>query len=620
MKLFTLKRLLVLGVLITAVVFLLPTFTNTWPHKQINLGLDLQGGMHLVLEVQNVKAVEAELERTVDELKKELRKDGITHLGITRQENNTILAELPDKNAKTAFEAIVSKEFSNLKVSASSSGEDATRFQLRLPDDEKETIRKMATEQALETIRNRIDEFGVSEPDIRIQGENRILLQLPGINDPERAKDLIGKTAQLTFQLVNDDVSAEAALQGSLPVGSQILYENKTDPVTGNIDKIPHVIKKQVLLDGSLLVDARVEFDQFQQPQVGIAFNRKGAHIFDRITGQNIKKRLAIVLDNTVYSAPVIQDRIAGGKAVITGNFTLEEAKDLAIALRAGSLPAPVTIIEERTVGPTLGADSIRMGMISMLAGGALVLLFMAIYYKGAGLIANLALVMNIILIGGGLAAFQANKQAPKQKQTTVNHNNKDVDIKTVLERINRSNQAKEIQDMLNGGMAGKDWSFSERDQSLCNYLAFYSNKDRYIIDQIIRNNPVYRQKWDNPHYSDGTTYGQETINKALQIKDEYDPNFDKSSVAKVENNLPFVRVDIDYYKVIKKPDAFGFMRKELKNWSKDELKQDYGKDAPFKIKKYDDFILHFDYKNHKEEIHKCYNLAQPMIHTPKKG
>jgi len=195
----------ILGVLITAVVFLLPTFTNTWPHKKINLGLDLQGGMHLVLEVQNVKAVEAELERTVDELKKELRKNSITHMGITRQENNTILAELPDRETKKAFEKIVSKDFSNLAVDTAPAGGDATNFQLSLPDDENEMIRKMATEQALETIRNRIDEFGVSEPDIRIQGENRILLQLPGISDPERAKDLIGKTAQLTFQLVNEE-------------------------------------------------------------------------------------------------------------------------------------------------------------------------------------------------------------------------------------------------------------------------------------------------------------------------------------------------------------------------------------------------------------------------------
>jgi preprotein translocase subunit SecD len=412
LKLFTLKHGLILIVLLAAFVWLLPTFTNTWPHKKINLGLDLQGGMHLVLEVQNIRAVEAELERTADEIKKELRKNNTLHLGITRQ-GNTLLAKLPDQDARSAFERIISKEFSNLKVGAAADRGDAIEFQLKLPEDEMDMIRKMATDQALETIRNRIDEFGVSEPDIRIQGKNRILLQLPGINDPERAKDLIGKTAQLTFQLVDEDASVDAAVKGNLPVGSVLLYENRTDPATGGTTRIPHVIKKQVLLDGSLLVNARVEFDQFQQPQVGIEFNRKGAHIFDRITGENIKKRLAIILDDTVYSAPVIQDRIAGGKAVITGNFTMNEAKDLAIALRAGSLPAPVEIIEERTVGPTLGADSIRMGMVSMLVGGVLILVFMAVYYRKSGLIANLALIMNIILIGGGLAAFQATLTLP---------------------------------------------------------------------------------------------------------------------------------------------------------------------------------------------------------------
>lgn len=166
-------------------------------------------------------------------------------------------------------------------------------------------------------------------------------------------------------------------------------------------------------LDGSNLTNARVEFDQFQQPQVGIEFSRKGARIFERITGDNINKRLAIVLDKNVYSAPNIQDRISGGKAVITGHFTLEEATDLAIALRAGSLPAPVRIIEERTVGPTLGADSVRTGLMSMLVGGALVILFMVIYYKGAGLIADVALIVNILLIGGGLAVFGATLTLP---------------------------------------------------------------------------------------------------------------------------------------------------------------------------------------------------------------
>ncbi|WP_300458496.1 protein translocase subunit SecD [Desulfobacula sp.] len=413
MKPFTVKTVLILIVVLTAVVCLLPTFFNCWPHKKINLGLDLQGGMHLVLEVQNIKAVEAEVERTIQEIKKEIRNEGVKHLGISRLNDNSILAKFQGDKNKSGFETVLSKNFKNLITQRPQTSNNIISFKLALPEKEVASIKKMATEQALETIRNRIDEFGVSEPDIRIQGENRILLQLPGIKDPERAKSLIGKTAQLTFQLVDDDADVNLALKGTPPVGDEVLYQNKYNPASGTSTKIPFLIKKRVLLDGSLLTDARVEFDQFQQPQVGIEFDRKGARIFDRVTGENIHKRLAIVLDQSVYSAPVIQDRIAGGKARITGNFTLNEAKDLAIALRAGSLPAPVNIIEERTVGPTLGSDSIRTGLVSMAVGGLLVILFMAIYYKGSGLIADLALIINIILIGGGLAAFQATLTLP---------------------------------------------------------------------------------------------------------------------------------------------------------------------------------------------------------------
>ena len=413
MKPFTFKTLLITGVIIAAIVWLLPTFFNSWPHKKINLGLDLQGGMHLLLEVQNIKAVETEVERTIQEIKKELRKQEIKHLGISRLKDNSILVKLQKGENKSKFETVLSKDFENLIIKRPETNAGIITFHLTLPEKEIDTLKKMATAQALETIRNRIDEFGVSEPDIRIQGDNRILIQLPGIKDPKRAKDLIGKTAQLTFQLVDDDADVDAAINGTPPIGDEILYQNKYNQGSGTPVKIPFLIKKRVLLDGSLLTNARVEFDQFQQPQVGIEFNRKGARIFDRITGENIHKRLAIVLDHSVYSAPTIQDRIAGGKAVITGSFTLNEAKDLAIALRAGSLPAPVEIIEERTVGPTLGADSVRMGLMSMLIGGLLVILFMAVYYKGAGLIADLALIVNIILIGGGLAALQATLTLP---------------------------------------------------------------------------------------------------------------------------------------------------------------------------------------------------------------
>lgn len=410
---FTIKRVLILGVIVAAVVCLLPTFTNTWPHKKINLGLDLQGGMHLVLEVQSEEAVKAELDRTISELKLDLKNEKIQHMGIDKAPDHKIIAQISGADNRSAVEKLLSDEYAGLEIPSVKNIDGGIIFTLRLPDKEADSIKKMATEQALETIRNRIDEFGVSEPDIRIQSGNRILLQLPGISDPERAKGLIGKTAQLTFQLVDEQGDINAALAGKPPVGDEILYQVKKNADTGHQARTPFLIKKHVELDGSHLTNARVEFDQFQQPQVGIEFSRKGARIFERITGANINKRLAIVLDKNVYSAPNIQDRISGGKAVITGHFTIEEATDLAIALRAGSLPAPVKIIEERTVGPTLGRDSVRMGLTSMLIGGALVVLFMPIYYKRAGLVADIALVVNILLIGGGLAIFGATLTLP---------------------------------------------------------------------------------------------------------------------------------------------------------------------------------------------------------------
>lgn len=415
MKLFTWKGALTAGIILTALVYVLPTFyADCWPHKKINLGLDLQGGMHLVLEVQNQKAVDTTVERTVHELKQELRKKGIKHLGISRNSNNTITATLSGDKNIDGFTALVTEDFNTLEIASTVTVPKGTNIVLQLPAEEAENIKRMATEQALETIRNRIDEFGVSEPDIRLQGDKRIQIQLPGITDTQRAKDLIGKTAQLSFQLVDETGDIASAAKGTPPPGSALLYQMKKDNRTGQVTKVPFLIKKQVLLDGGSLTDARVMIDsQFNEPYVGIEFDRKGARIFERITGENIKKRLAIVLDKTVYSAPVIQDRIAGGKARITGNFTTEEARDLAIILRAGALPAPVKIIEERTVGPTLGADSIRMGIMSMMVGGLLVILFMVIYYKGAGLIADIALVVNILLIGGGLAAFQATLTLP---------------------------------------------------------------------------------------------------------------------------------------------------------------------------------------------------------------
>jgi preprotein translocase subunit SecD len=409
------RVLAVFGVLIAAIIYVVPTIKpSIWPHKKINLGLDLQGGMHLALEVDTEKVVESSIERIIHEIQGFLRNDHIRYSTLNRVEGNQILIKLKGQKNIDGFEKILDTEFKNLSILSRSMDGDVLTMQLDLPSKEADQIKKLAADQALETIRNRIDQFGVSEPDIRRQGENRILVQLPGIKDTKRAKALIGKTALLEFKLLDDTHDVNEALKGNLPPGTEVLYGIKEDPNTNRTYKTPYLLKKRTLLTGANLTDARVQIDsQYNEPYVSIDFDKKGARDFERITGENVKKRLAIVLDNKVYSAPVIQEKISGGKARITGRFTTEEARDLAIALRAGALPAPVKILEERTVGPSLGTDSIRKGLISMCVGGLLVILFMIVYYKGSGFIADVALVINILLIAAGLAGFQATLTLP---------------------------------------------------------------------------------------------------------------------------------------------------------------------------------------------------------------
>jgi preprotein translocase subunit SecD len=413
LKNFSWKLILVFAVIVAAVIHVLPTFEpGLWPHKQINLGLDLQGGMHLVLEVDTAKALESQAERITQEIWDQLKKDRLRRVSLNRIDENKISATVEDPETLEKFDALLKSNFDLLKRSSRTEG-GITTIILEIPESEAENTKKLAVDQALETIRNRIDQFGVAEPDIRRQGEKRILIQLPGIKNPDRAKDLIGRTALLEFKLVDDTHDVNAAVNGNVPAGREVLYKVEENAETGKVAKLPFLLKKRTLLTGANLTNARVDFDQFNIPFVSITFDKRGARDFERITGDNVNKRLAIVLDNSVASAPVIQEKIAGGQARITGNFTLDEAKDLAIVLRAGALPAPVNILEERTVGPSLGADSIRKGLISMLIGGVLVVLFMIVYYKGAGIIADLALILNIILIAGGLAAARATLTLP---------------------------------------------------------------------------------------------------------------------------------------------------------------------------------------------------------------
>jgi preprotein translocase subunit SecD len=259
-----------------------------------------------------------------------------------------------------------------------------------------------------------VDQFGVTEPEIITQGDDRIIVQLPGIKDAARAKNLIGKTALLEFKLVDEEHGMEGALKGIVPEGSMIAYGASVDRESGRRVNAPYLLKSKTLLTGGSLENAQVKIsDRFGEPYVALKFNAQGAKDFDRITAENVKKRLAIVLDGVVHSAPVIQERISGGDAQITGSFAMEEAKDLAIVLRAGALPAPVNILEERTVGPSLGQDSIDQGIRSVFIGGLFVALFMMIYYKLSGVVANLAFVLNLVIILGALAAFKATLTLP---------------------------------------------------------------------------------------------------------------------------------------------------------------------------------------------------------------
>jgi len=276
-------------------------------------------------------------------------------------------------------------------------------------------LRDDAVRQGVETIRNRVDQFGVAEPTITRQGDDRILIQLPGVQDPERAKALIGKTALLEFKLVDEKADVEAAVQGRVPEGDEVLYQRRVDKQTKVERKIPYVVQKRTLLTGAELTRAEVNADPNAPGnwQVSIEFTANGARIFGEITEQNVGRHLAIVLDGVLQSAPRINERIPGGRAVITGQFTVDEARDLAIVLRAGALPAPVTVLEERTVGPSLGADSIRQGMIAIAASAIAVVLFMVVYYRLSGLIADVALVLNLLILLACMAAFGATLTLP---------------------------------------------------------------------------------------------------------------------------------------------------------------------------------------------------------------
>ena len=410
------RVLFVVALLLASFVYLAPTFMQplpSWwpsffPKETIRLGLDLQGGIHLVLQIEVEKAVENAVGGAMDDLKREM---SAAQIPVTKMERQGkiihIRLQSPDKSS--ALSELVKNRFPSL-VFTSDPGAEAGETLLTFDDREQRRIREFAVDQSIETIRNRIDQFGVREALIQRSGTDGILVQLPGIQDPQRAKDLIGKTAVLEFKLVANPAS------GTKPgAGTEVLYGQERDTITGQTrQKVPYTLERKTLMTGEVIADARVRpSTQLEGPYVELMLNTRGAKLFEEITAANVGRQLAIVLDKTVYSAPVIRERIGGGRASITGNFDLREARDLAIVLRAGALPAPVTLAEERTVGPTLGRDSIHRGLLSFAVGGALVVLFMAVYYRGAGLLADGALILNVLFIIAALAAFEATLTLP---------------------------------------------------------------------------------------------------------------------------------------------------------------------------------------------------------------
>ncbi len=415
------RAALICAVVLISLLYLFPTFLRVpvwWegnlPSEKIALGLDLQGGMHLLMEVEAEKAVENTIERYAEDFEELLFEERIPFDHVSKTGPSKIEVEVIDPSTREAFETLVKRRFNVLEIAGRKETAESTVYVLEMDAQEADHIAKLAIDQAIETIRNRIDQFGVSEPVIQKQGTDMILIQLPGVKDPKRAINLIGKTAILEFKLVDDENSLPEAVKGNVPEGSRVLYQRMVDPETGEVKKQPFLLKKRTLLTGDRLVNAQVRIDsRFNEPYVSIEFDSRGAKIFERITKKNVKKRLAIILDDNVYSAPVIQERISGGQAQITGQFSMEEARDLAIVLRAGSLPAPVKILEKRQVGPSLGRDSINQGLKSLLIGGLAVIVFILLYYRLSGIVANIALMLNIIIILAALAAFGATLTLP---------------------------------------------------------------------------------------------------------------------------------------------------------------------------------------------------------------
>tara|TARA_B100001123_G_scaffold337956_2_gene382423 strand:+ start:207 stop:1760 length:1554 start_codon:yes stop_codon:yes gene_type:complete len=370
--------------------------------KKVNLGLDLQGGSYLLLEVDSEPVIKERLQNKLINLRKSFKENNIKYKNLVFK-NNTIIFNLPADQTNIFEEFFLSKEnllntyYSQYKSYEMEYSIENELVKLKYSKFGVIEIKKLTLEQSLEIVRRRIDEIGTKEPTIIRRGNDRILIELPGLDDPNRIKNLLGKTANLTFRLATNEES---------DFGSELLFfENNENQLK---------VSKRVVLSGDNLINAKPGIDnRSNETVVSFSLDRVGSKRFARVTTNNVGKRLAIVLDNKIISAPQIREPIVGGNGQITGNFDFQEATDLALLLRSGALPAPLNIIEERTVGPDLGEDSIKAGSISLVIGFFMVIFYMFFKYKFFGLIANSALIINLILLLGILTLLEATLTLP---------------------------------------------------------------------------------------------------------------------------------------------------------------------------------------------------------------
>ena len=382
----------------------IPSIFQTQGPK-ITLGLDLQGGLNLLLGVKTEEAIKTRYSSLASGINFYALEEQILLDGLSAQEDS-VSFELLDSNEKTKIDNYL-KEIQGLNVS-----ENNLKYTITFTEVEIINIENYAIEQAIGNIRNRLDQFGLSEPSVTKQGEDSILVQLPGIKTQEeeqRALELISKGGHLQMMAVDEARNARVNTMTPLEAES---YGDVILPFVNNPNQ-KILLKAIPILDGAMLTDARAAYDQNGQPIINFTLNAQGGKIFGDFSGKNVGNRMAVVLDGKVYSAPVIRERIGGGSGQISGGFSVQEASDIAIALRSGALPAPITLLEKRSVGPSLGADSIKASMIALISGAVLVIVFMIFYYGIAGIIANLAMVVNILLVIAVMALFSATLTLP---------------------------------------------------------------------------------------------------------------------------------------------------------------------------------------------------------------